>query len=192
MISYIEIFRDVPDIKIVTGLGYSKGRLRKILDNISKYKQIKLVISGESLGKNYEFNRYGNTYNHFLEMLDIIKSYTVDYSFNTTYSNITVFDYVDFYENFQNIKKTLNLVYDPTFMSIEVMDHNSKDLIRKQIENSSLKNTQNSKSILSGLDKDYSEEQRKNLEIFVKEFCKRRKITLDFAPNSFKTWLNLL
>jgi organic radical activating enzyme len=192
LLSYIEIVKDVPDIKIITGLGYSKDRLRRVLDGILKYKQISLNISAESLEQNYEFNRYGNTYHHFLEMLDVVKSYSIPYAFNTTYSNLTVFDYVKFYERFKDVEKRLNLVYEPTFMSIEVMDKSSKDILRKEIENSSLNQSEYSKSILSVINKNCTEEQRKNLEIFVKEFCKRRKITLDFAPNSFKRWLNLL
>lgn len=192
LLSYIEIFKDVPDIKIITGLGFSKDRLRRVLDGILKYKQINLNISAESLDQNYEFNRYGNTYHHFLEMLDVVKSYNIPYSFNTTYSNLTVFDYIKFYERFKGVEKRLNLVYEPTFMSIEVMDNSSKDILRKEIENSSLNQSEYSKSILSVINKDCTEEQRKKLEMFIKEFCKRRKITLDFAPNSFKSWLNLL
>jgi len=192
LLSYIKIFKDVPDIKIVTGLGFSKDRLRRVLDSILKYKQINLNISAESLDQNYEFNRYGNTYHHFLEMLDVVKSYTIPYAFNTTYSNLTVFDYIKFYEKFKDVEKRLNLVYEPTFMSIEVMDDSSKDILRKEIENSSLNQSEHSKSILSVINKDCTEEQRKKLEMFIKEFCKRRKITLDFAPNSFKSWLNLL
>lgn len=195
LLSYVKIFKDVPTIKIMTGLGYSKDRLRKTLDNILKYKKIILVISAESLEQNYEFNRYGNTYHHFLEMVDIIKSYDISYGFSTTYSNLTIFDYVKFYEKFKDsekCKKRLNLVYEPSFMSINVLDHDSKNLIKEQIENSSLKDSEDSKNILSTLNKESTEEQRKNLETFVKEFCKRRNIKPDFMPNSLKKWLNLL
>ena len=195
LLSYIKIFKDVPTIKIMTGLGYSKDRLRKTLDNILKHKKIILVVSAESLDQNYEFNRYGNTYNHFLEMVDIIKSYNIAYGFSTTYSNLTVFDYVKFYEKFKdskNCKKRLNLVYEPSFMSINVLDYASKDLIREQIKNSSLKDSTDSKNILLTLNNNCTEEQRKNLEIFIKEFCKRRNIKPNFMPDSLKRWLNLL
>jgi len=192
LLSYIDIFKNVPDIKIFTGLGLSKNRLIKILDNIFKYKNIRLVISGESLEQNYEFNRYGNTYNHFVEMLYIIKKYDIKHTFNTTYSNLTVFDYVKFYEKYDKIEKILNLVYDPNFMSINVLDDNSKDIVREDILRSSLKNTETSKSILSLLNKPCTNTQKKNLEIFVKEFCKRRNIKPNFMPDSLKRWLNLL
>jgi hypothetical protein len=182
----------VPDIKIVTGLGISKSRLVKMLDNILKYKNIRLVISAESIEKNYEFNRYGNTYIHFTEILNVIQSYAINYEFNTTYSNLTVFDYVKFYKKHEQIKKTLNLVYDPTFMSVNVLDDTSKDIIREDISNSPFKNSEASKSILSVLNKTCTDTQRKNLEVFVKEFCKRRSIKPDFMPISFKKWLNLV
>jgi organic radical activating enzyme len=192
LLSYIDIFKNVPDIKIVTGLGISKSRLVKILDNILKYKNIKLVISAESIGKNYEFNRYGNTYIHFTEILNVIQSYSINYAFNTTYSNLTIFDYVKFYKKYEKIEKTLNLVYDPTFMSVNVLDDASKDIIREDISNSPFKNSEASKSILSVLNKTCTDTQRKNLEVFIKEFCKRRNIKPDFMPDSLKRWLNLL
>jgi len=192
LLSYIEIFKDVKDIKITTGLGYSKDRLRRVLDKVLKYNQISLNISAESLNQNYEFNRYGNTYQHFLEMLDVIKSYPISYAFNTTYSNLTVFDYVKFYEHHKDVSKHLNFVYEPNFMSVEVLDSESKEIIKKAILNSTISKSEYSKNILNLLDKTCTEAQRNQLEIFVKEFCKRRKIMIDFAPNSFKKWLNLL
>lgn len=192
LISYIEILKHVPDIKISTGLGMSQSRFTQILSKISKYKNIRLMISGESLDQNYEFNRYGNTYDHFVTMLNVIQKYSIKHAFNTTYSNLTVLDYVKFYEKYDKIRKNLNIVYEPSFMSINVLDDESKDIIRENISNSSLKNTETSKSILSLLNKTCTNEQRKNLEVFVKEFCKRRNIKPSFMPDSLKKWLNLL
>jgi len=192
LISYIEIFKHVPDIQITTGLGLSQTRLQQVLSKISKYKNIRLMISGESLNENYEFNRYGNTYDHFETMLSVIKRHSIRHAFLTTYSNLTVLDYVKFYEKYEKIEKYLNLVYDPNFMSINVLDDESKDIIKESILRSSVKNTEISKSILWALKKTCSNEQRKNLELFVKEFSKRRSVQPSFMPNSLKKWLNLL
>lgn len=183
--------KNVPKIEIYTGLGLNKFRLIKILEKISLYKNIHLYISAESINENYEFNRFGNTWKNFNECLEIIKRFNIQFSFNTTYSNLTVLDYVKFSERYSQNKKHLNLVHEPEFMRMWVLDDVTKDIILNQIKDSSLSNTYNTKMIINFLSKSPSEIDRKNLEYFVKEFCKRRNIQPDFMPDSLKKWLNL-
>jgi hypothetical protein len=101
----------------------------------------------------------------------------IAYEFSTTYSNLTVLDYVKFNTSY-TLNNTINLVYDPEFMSVWVLDDVTKKELIDQIHNSPLSNTHNSKIITDLLSKSPSEIDRKNLEYFVKEFCKRRNINL--------------
>jgi organic radical activating enzyme len=191
LINILEKLKNIPQIVIITGLGINKIKLKNILEKIYNYKNISLKISGESTQENYEFNRFGNTWQNFLECIEIIKDMKIAYEFSTTYSNLTVLDYVKFNTLYTH-DKPINLVYEPEFMSVWVLDDVTKKELIDQIHNSPLSNTHNSKIITDLLSKSPTEIDRKNLEYFVKEFCKRRNITPNFMPDSLKRWLNLL
>lgn len=191
---FIEILKNlknVPKIVIYTGLGINKIKLKKILETICDYKNITLNISAESTHENYEFNRFGNTWQHFLECIEIIKDMKIAHKFAKTYSNLTVLDYVRFNTLFDN-SEPINLLNEPEFMRVWVLDDVTKKEIINQIHNSTLSGTHNSKIITNLLVQPPSEVDKKNLEYFVKEFCKRRNIKPNFMPNSLKNWLNLL
>ena len=191
LINILEKLKNIPQIVIITGLGINKIKLKNILEKICNYKNITLNLSAESTQENYEFNRFGNTWLNFLECIEIIKDMKIAYEFSTTYSNLTVLDYVKFNTSY-TLNNTINLVYDPEFMSVWVLDDVTKKELIDQIHNSPLSNTHNSKIIKDLLSKTPSEIDRKNLEYFVKEFCKRRNIKPNFMPDSLKRWLNLL
>jgi organic radical activating enzyme len=191
LINMLEKLKNIPQIVIYTGLGINKVKLKNILEKICNYKNITLNLSAESTQENYEFNRFGNTWQNFLECIEIIKDMKIAYEFSTTYSNLTVLDYVKFNTSY-TLNNTINLVYDPEFMSVWVLDDTTKKELINQIHNSPLSNTHNSKIITDLLSKTPSEIDRKNLEYFVKEFCKRRNIKPNFMPDSLKRWLNLL
>lgn len=191
LLELLEKLKNISSVNIFTGLGVDSNRFHKHLQKISKYGNVTLTISAESVGSNFEFNRHGNTWKKFLFSLELIKKNNISYSFNTTYSNLTVLDYIKFYELFANDKKSLNFVYEPSFMSISVLDNETKKNVIDQIENSNVNNSVTSQNIINSLTGDCTEIQRKNLEYFVKEFCKRRNIKPDFMPNTLKKWLNL-
>lgn len=191
LINILEKLKNIPQIIIYTGLGINKIKLKNILEKICNYKNITLNLSAESTQENYEFNRFGNTWQNFLECIEIIKDMKIFYEFSTTYSNLTVLDYVKF-NTLYTLNNPINLVYEPEFMSVWVLDDITKKELITQIHNSTLSNTRNSKIIIDSLSKEPSEIDRKNLEYFVKEFCKRRNIKPNFMPDSLKRWLNLL
>ena len=195
LIDILEKLKNIPQITIITGLGINKIRLKNILEKISNYKNIRLRISAESTQENYEFNRFGNTWLNFLECFKIIEDTKISYGFSKTYSNLTVLDYVKFNMlsiNNRSMNSTFNQVFEPEFMSVWVLDEDTKKELISQIHSSPLSNTHDSKIITDLLSKTPSEIDRKNLEYFVKEFCKRRNITPNFMPDSLKRWLNLL
>jgi organic radical activating enzyme len=192
LIHLLEKLKNVPKIVIVTGLGISKVKFKNILEKISKYKNVILRISAESTHENYEFNRFGNTWQNFLDCVKIIEDAKIDYGFSKTYSNLTVLDYVKFNTLYpRSINSIFTQVFEPSFMSIWVLDDETKKILINQIRSSSLENKYHNEIIINLLSKKSSEEERKNLEYFVKEFCKRRNIKPNFMPDSLKKWLNL-
>jgi organic radical activating enzyme len=191
LINILEKLKNIPQVVIYTGLGINKIKLKNIFEKICNYKNIILNLSAESTQENYEFNRFGNTWQNFLECIEIIKDMKIAYEFSTTYSNLTVLDYVKF-NTLYTLNKPINLVYEPEFMSVWVLDDITKKGLINQIHNSPLSDTHDSKIITDLLSKTPSEIDRKNLEYFVKEFCKRRNIKPSFMPDSLKRWLNLL
>ena len=178
------------EINLFTCLGVKKNNLKKILKKLSNFKNLVLIISAESVGENYEFNRFGNTWKNFVECLNIIKNYKIIYKFNRTYSNLTVLDYIKFNKIFSDTGDICTL-YEPRFMNICVLDNETKQNLLEEITKFTSCNHNHVKIIVDFLSKSPTEVDRYNLEYFVKEFCKRRKIKPNFMPNSLKKWLNL-
>jgi len=189
--NFIDSVKTIPKIKIITGLGVNFERLKKILNVLKKYPNIELRISGETTGAFYEFNRYGNTWSSFVNSIELIRSLQIKYSFLTTYSNLTVLDFVNFNSFFTAEEKIFNVVSHPDFMKIHVLDDSTKYNLIKEIKNSSFSNYQSSNHILNFLQEEPTVGQKQNLEIFLKEFSKRRAIDLTFLPSSFRKWVNL-
>ena len=189
--NFIDSVKTIPKIKIITGLGVNFERLKKILNVLKKYPNIELRISGETTGAFYEFNRYGNTWSSFVNSIELIRSLQIKYRFLTTYSNLTVLDFVNFNSFFTKEEKDFNTVSYPDFMKIHVLDDSTKYNLIKEIKNSSFSNYQSSNHILNFLQEEPTAEQKQNLEIFLKEFSKRRAIDLTFLPSSFRKWVNL-
>ena len=172
-------------IIICSGLGVDSTRLTRELDKI-KHRNIRISISCENTNNWYEFNRYGNTWQKFCNNIEIIKQNSIEYSFNSVVSNLTVFDL----DNFINFAGASAINYspctDPDFLSVHVLDTESKNFILSKLDQLPL----NVSTIISkSLDIVPTKEQHQNLKLFVHEFSKRRGLTLDWLPDSFKTWL---
>jgi organic radical activating enzyme len=192
LVKIINELEKVPNITVFTGLGYSKSRLKNIIEKIGKKDNLFLKISAESTKINYEFNRFGNKWKNFLDSIEFLKDNKIKFSFANTYSNLTILDYINFYELFQKEEKNFTVVYNPDFMNVWNLDYDTKTSLIDQIHNSKISNIPQSHYLIKLLTQESSEIDRKNLEYFVKEFCKRRNIKPDFMPNSLKKWLNLL
>jgi len=187
----LEMAKNIPKIQIDSGLGIKESRFVKSVEKIKKYQNIILRISAESSKENYEFNRYGNTWSNFLSHLKILENVKVPYYFNTTYSALTVLDYLNFYTEFKHIRKNFNVVYEPTFMSPHVLDHETKISLIEQFNKSAFSNEYSTKELEKILKKEPSEDDRVNLKYFIEEFSKRRNLNLNFMPNSLKKWLQV-
>tara|TARA_R110000868_G_scaffold3399_2_gene21975 strand:+ start:54 stop:1250 length:1197 start_codon:yes stop_codon:yes gene_type:complete len=187
----LETAKNIPEIQLLSGLGIKQERFIRCVEQIKDYRNIKLRISAESTEANYEFNRNGNTWKNFLNNLKILDDYKVEYFFNTTYSNLTVLDYVNFYTQFDSIVKNFNVVYEPDFMKPHVLDEETKNTLINDFQKSKFSNSYSTVNLINLMQQPVTEDDRRNLEYFVKQFSMRRKTNTDFMPVSLQKWLNL-
>ena len=186
----MEKFKNTKSVQVHSGLGVSENVLRRGLDAMSntKYQTI-LCVSAESVGKNFEFNRQGSVWGTFLKYLDIIKEYDIAVEFTATYSNLTVIDFVKFNTMFREYPITINMVYTPEFMSVYNLDDETKEQVINGIRQSSLGNTKNANAIINTIDQPTNQKLKEQLQSFLGQFTKRRETTIDFMPDSFKSWI---
>lgn len=186
----IQKFKNIKSVSVHSGLGVSESVLRRGLTAMSNTQnKITLNISAESIGKNFEFNRQGSVWETFLKYIDIIKEYDVAIEFTSTYSNLNITDYVKFNTMFREYPITVNMVYTPAFMSVNNLDDETKKQVIYDINQSNLSNSKNSNEIINTINQPTNEKLKKELQHFIQEFTRRRKIGIDFMPESFKTWI---
>lgn len=169
-------------IEISTGLGVNPSRFSKMLDRLKS--NVTLVVSGESIDKFYEFNRYGNSYQNFLLNLDSIKQRGIAYRFSVTLTNLTIFGYQQFEELYGQDNNVIQFCNDPDYLSVGVIDPESVKKIK------SINYKWNNKLIKTALTSGYSKEQKSNFVTYLNKFVTRRSLSLDIFPNSFVNWLN--
>jgi organic radical activating enzyme len=171
------------EIKVITGLGVNPKRFQKILERLPK--ETIIGISGESVGRLYEFVRHGNSYENFLKNLKTVEKMGFNHYFSSAIGNLTVHGY----REFQKIHGTDNdktfFISSPNYLTIDLIDNESKQKLLDQdfgIFDSEIK------LALNNTRKD--EEDRLLLcKKFVSELVERRKLSLDVFPNSFIEYL---
>lgn len=186
----IHTLKDVKYLTVYTGLGVSEAVLRRGLEVLAKNKNVEICVSAESVEDNFEFNRYGSNWKTFVKHLDTIKSYGIKVTFNMSYGNLNVVDFVEFNDLFGDYDRKLNMVHEPAFLAVYNMDDETKDNLIKSIETSRFSNTRDVSQLVNTLSHNTNEVLRKHLSIFLKQICKRRSNTIDFMPDSFKDWIN--
>jgi organic radical activating enzyme len=174
-------------IKLYSGLGVNTKRFCAQLDKIKNPANIIIVASAENLEKFYEFNRFGNSYQNFLNNLQLLESNNWYVEFASTVSNLTVYGRIDFLKKFENKQIYYDLCYDPDFLSVNVLDLDSKDKLIRDIENSSIPIRN---QIIQTIMANCTQEQKTNFGIYVREFARRRNLSLDIYPVSLLNWIN--
>jgi organic radical activating enzyme len=174
-------------IVFYTGLGVNTKRLLTQLKNIKHPEKVTAAVSAECCDSLYEFNRYNNSYQNFLENLKILQTFTT-VKFSSVISNLTIHGLVNFVDQFPNTDKTYNICNDPDYLSINVLDDQTKLSLSKSILNS---NVENADRIVSSMMKPCSEQQRQQLATYLDQFARRRNLKLDIFPSSMLQWLNL-
>lgn len=190
----VEIINDLPfndktEIKIYSGLGLSFTRFRNILKKISSVKNLTIVVSAECIDQLFEFNRYGNRWPDFLKKIELIKQVGVNLTFHATITNLTVFGFSKFYQQFKKENIMLTFAYQPTMMAPHILDENSKQLISNNIQDLP---KEMQIEILKSIHATPTEQEKNDLAIFLKEFVKRRNnLSLTVFPDSFIKWLEI-
>lgn len=174
-------------VSIWTGLGVNENRFEKILNRLTHYPQLKIVVSVENIKKLYEFNRWGNTWARFETNLGQIQKKNISYSFNATISNLTLFGLLDFYSYAKNTPITFESCTDPEFLAINVLDPTSKSRIIDQLDKLPL---DSQTLILKSIGADVTPQQHVKCSKYLKEFAQRRGLQLDVFPDSFVNWIN--
>ena len=167
-------------VTIWSGLGVDEHRfvreLQKLTDNVT------VVVSAENIGPAYEFVRYGNTWQKFNNNLNQLKKQGISYKFNATVTNLTAPGLMEFVSWAQDVPINFQLCNDPDFLSIGVLDANTKELLRSTF--SGLPDF-----ISHALDITPSDQQVCNLKAYVNEFSHRRSLSTLVFPKTLVDWL---
>ena len=177
-----------PLVEFYTGLGVNNKRLKNQLDKISNIKNLNITVSAENIDKSHEFNRYGNSHSEFCKNVDLLQKYGFNVKFSSVVSNLTVFGLVDFVNHYGNENIGYQFCVDPNFLRVNVIDPYSLDNIIPVIESSDISIKE---EILKNLQIPSTKEQQQQCSIFLKEFARRRNLSLDIFPQTMLQWLNI-
>lgn len=167
-------------LKVWSGLGVDESRFKKEIAKLPKDTTV--IVSAENVKERYEFVRHGNTWQRFLNNIETLKNAGINYEFNATVTNLTVFGLPDFIKYAGNVPITFSACTDPDFLSVGVLDQESKKLVR------------HSTGILPdfvsrALEVSPTENQIHNLKKYASDYSQRRQLDLSIFPRSFVNWL---
>jgi organic radical activating enzyme len=186
-----QILDEFPDkhINISSGLGVSDQIFKKFLVRIKNRNNIKLTISAESTGKNFEFLRYGAKWTKFCQMIKELQKEKILFSFNSVITNISSFDLENFYKIYSNHSIRYGNVSTKPYLLPNVLDIESKEKLINKIK--SYNNNIFFSRLKQEIEKECSETQRIQCSYFLKEFSRRRNLKLNIFPVHFLRWLDL-
>lgn len=186
LVDIVDMFRD-QKITIVTGLGIKKQRLISMLEKLSN-KNITIAVSGENTNSFYEFNRYGQSYQDFLDNLDLIKE-KFSLRYHCVISNLTLFDFENYADNIVgNSPILITPVTDPDFMSPWVVDEISR---QRSIDRFLKSKNKHVNGLIDLLKNQPTERERSQMAGWMRRFAATRNLDLAIFPASFLRWLQL-
>lgn len=190
LLSIVESHKSCKNIILYSGLGVGLSRFNKIFNKLKSYPNIEFRISGENLGKYLEFNRYGINANEWVEKVKLIQDSNVNYSFGLTLTNLTIFGLAEFYRAFlmTGAKASITFAYQPDFMAVNVLDSASKSNVLQELK-PILPDIQYQR-VNHSMQATPTDDQRLNLQTFVRRFIKHRNLDLDIYPKNFINWIN--
>jgi organic radical activating enzyme len=176
-------------ILIYTGLGVAWSRFQKILDRIKSLPNLKLIVSAENTDKFLEFNRYGIDWPEFDRKIQYIKHSGIDFTFQPTITNLTVFGFLDFYKKYSDHFNLLSFAYQPRMMAVNVLDDQSKHNLEQQFSELPIKFRDELVRSMKALANDAD---RQKISEFLKQYVERRPdLDLGIYPLNFLQWLKL-
>lgn len=188
LVKILQICQEVPEIKIFTGLGITSAKLEKTLKTISRYKNVFLSISAESVNETYDLLRSGTTYEDFINRFNIIKNSGIRFEIHSTLTNLGILSFFEFYKNYSNYTIKIDFVYTPKFLSVNVLDHVTKNKI---LDLCSKQKQEIFSLISSSVKPSPTKQQHKDLKLFLYELQRRRGLNLNIFPKEFTEWILL-
>lgn len=184
----INNFDQANNVCFYTGLGVDSKRLRTQVQRIKLKSNLEAVVSAENCYGLYEFNRYGLKYEDFLTNLQILADAGMTIKFNSVLSNLTVFGITEFANRFKNYPIVYSFCNSPDFLAVNVLDDASKSKLIDQFTSDPI---QDSSLLISSIAQPCTESQRQQFASYVKEFARRRSLSLDIFPGSMLKWLEI-
>jgi molybdenum cofactor biosynthesis enzyme MoaA len=175
------------ELTCFTGLGVHPKRFLSQLKKIKNKNKLTFAISAETCESLYEFNRFGNTWKNFLLNLHELEQQGFNFYFSMVLSNLTIFGLLDFVRKFSNKKFEYQFCTVPDFLNVNVLDDISKENLILQIQNSDLNYKD---SLIRTLSQSCSYQQKQNFAVYIKEFARRRNLSLDIYPEHFCSWID--
>jgi len=173
-------------ISITTGLGVSNSRLSNLLKKI-KGKKIKFTVSAETTGKLFELLRYGISWKDFKEKVRMIEDNGNEIKFCSTISNLSILDFARFYDMYHERHAIIVAsMSDRPFLMPHVLDDKSKQNFMDQTR--SFDHVPHFKHIRKSIDKDPSDQDRRNFGDYLSQFSSRRSIDTSFLPAHLLKW----
>lgn len=189
-IDLAELVQPLPDgidLEIWTGLGVDPSRFRRELAKITAIRKIKLVVSAENTGALYEINRNGNTWSQFLENIQTIRDQNVEFSYNAVLSNTTAPGILAFIVFATGTQINWNVCNDPDFLAPHVLDPETKQSILDSLD--AMSDGGAAFYIRKALEIEPDDETINRFRTFFNEFCRRRNLSLEAYPETFKNWI---
>jgi len=173
-------------ISITTGLGVSNSRLSNLLKKI-KGKKIKFTVSAETTGKLFELLRYGISWKDFKEKVRMIEDNGNEIKFCSTISNLSILDFARFYDMYHERHAIIVAsMSDRPFLMPHVLDDKSKQNFMDQTR--SFDHVPHFKHIRKSIDKDPTDQDRRNFGDYLSQFSSRRSIDTSFLPAHLLKW----
>jgi molybdenum cofactor biosynthesis enzyme MoaA len=174
------------NITCYTGLGVDPTRFSAQLKKIKNKDRLTIAVSGETCNQLYEFNRYGNTWDNFLVNVRELQTQGFNYQFSSVLSNLTIFGLLDFVKLFADKEIKHQFCAVPDFLNVNVLDDVSKSKLKIALQESNLSFKQ---EVYNTISQPCTDQQRKELSIYVKEFARRRDLSLNIYPEHFLSWI---
>ena len=170
-------------VNIWSGLGVGTARFARELSLLPR--QVNVCISAESTDKLYEFVRYGNTWDRLQRNIAVLTEQQVTYSFYATISNLTLSGLPDFINWAGDTPVVYSPCTDPEFLSIHVLDNESKERIFNLLDNFP---SPVQSMITTAMPNIPSVKQRLNFKNYLTTFAQRRSLELTMFPQSLINW----
>jgi uncharacterized Fe-S cluster-containing radical SAM superfamily protein len=126
-----------PDVNLRVNTNLSKIDT-KIFDLVCKFKNVHWTVSVESIEKEYEYIRYGGSWEDFLTNLSTIQKLNHKISFNMLYFLLnyqSMFDCVEYLQNlgFHNNSFIIGALLEPDYLNIRHLPRNELQSVKEKL-----------------------------------------------------------